>query len=257
MPVCGTRGDCGESALGAAGRPRGVFAEEAVEGRDDARGDDEAGADGAPLRAGAAAASASGDVSRGVCAGGWDSVAGRAEGRSGGRGAGKRVWCVCRTGRCRGPCRGGRWCGATCWSFPASRARRVGAPFAVCSGVRCAAQAANWSASPLHVGRTAAAGVPDRGFGVSSLRGTEAVAGGDPGSGVDPEGAGVAGFVGRGSGAGGCAVPAAAGGAGVRGVAGLGELPTRTCGWSGRGAVWGEGGKPGGMACWREVRQGR
>jgi hypothetical protein len=91
---------------------------------------------------------------------------------------------------------------------------------------------------------------------VSAMRGPEAVARGDPGSGVDPEGAGVAGAVGRGSGAGGCAVTTAAGGA-VRGVAGLGELPARTCGWSGRGAVWGEGGKSGGMACWREVRQGR
>jgi len=73
-----------ERATGA-GRAGSVFAEEAVEGRQHERGDRAAGADGATVCAGAAAASASGDVSRRAGASGGDPAVGGAASRGGGR----------------------------------------------------------------------------------------------------------------------------------------------------------------------------
>ncbi len=168
VPVCGTRGDCGESTDGAAGWPGGVFAEEALKKRwRDVTTHVVMTKQVLMERLcalGAAATSSPADVSRSVCTSGGDPVAGGSEGGgAGGHDDGRRARGRCRTNRRGGPICGVRRWAAAWWGSPADRTRRVGSPLAVGVRAKCSAQTANRSAPPLHVGGAAAAGVPDPG----------------------------------------------------------------------------------------------
>jgi hypothetical protein len=135
VPVRRPAGGCGVASGGAERWADRVLAEEALARRDDGGGDDEAGADGAPVCAGSEASEAPGDVSRGVGAGVGSALAGGAASR--GRRRSRRL-----------PARGWRWprgAGGDCDCGSPRRSRNVdGTPGRSCCSGRSGSR--SWSA---------------------------------------------------------------------------------------------------------------